>query len=67
MSNTVHHRFAFPHQFTVREPLASGDPQNRFDKQPIIPCSGTGIAGFARQLWRNAFPLIVSKDRANQG
>ena len=41
--------------------------KHRLDKQPIVPCGDTGITSFARQFWRNSFPLIVSQDCANQG
>lgn len=43
------------------------DPQNSFDKQPIVMRGGAGIANLARQIGRNPFPLLVVQDRANQG
>ena len=43
------------------------DPQDRLDKQPIVPRRGAGIANFARQFWRNPVPLFLAQDRANQG
>ena len=46
---------------------APRDPQDRLDKQPIVPRRGAGIANFARQFWRNPVPLFLAQDRANQG
>jgi len=40
-------------------------PQDRFDKQPIVPRRGAGIANFARQFWRNPVPLFLAQDHAN--
>ena len=45
----------------------SCDPQDRFNEQPIVRCSGAGITNLARQFWRNSFPLLLVQDRANQG
>ena len=42
------------------------DPQDCFDKQPIIRRGAAGIPFLTRQLRRHPFPLIVAQRRANK-
>ena len=39
----------------------AGDPQHRFDEQPIVGCRAARIAGLARQQRRYPFKLIVTQ------
>jgi hypothetical protein len=43
------------------------NPENRFDKEPVVMSAAAGIPGFTRQFRRNPLPLLVVQHQSNQG